>query len=181
MKITRFDSKTSAEPAKRIFETGLVLKSRPVFTNPVHLAVKPAARTSDLCRLSAATFSRSWIANELISRDRHCEFGRRIGSGQRSRTVNDPAVVRRIDGDVIADAHSPASRVDELIQEIRHAGNKPPALFRDHVIEWSKDLRRSLDYLETRKDIDSSKVAYFGSSMGGVEGPVMAAVDSRIK
>ena len=60
-------------------------------------------------------------------------------------------------------------------------GGKPPAFFRDHVIEWSKDLGRSLDYLETRKDIDATKVAYFGSSMGGIEAPIMAAVDSRIK
>jgi eukaryotic-like serine/threonine-protein kinase len=60
-------------------------------------------------------------------------------------------------------------------------GGKPPAFFRDHVIEWSKDLGRSLDYLETRQDIDSSKVAYFGASMGGVEGPIMAAVESRIR
>ncbi|HEY6488761.1 MAG: SUMF1/EgtB/PvdO family nonheme iron enzyme [Terracidiphilus sp.] len=60
-------------------------------------------------------------------------------------------------------------------------GGKPPAFFRDHVIEWSKDMGRSLDYLETRKDIDSSKIAYFGSSMGGVEGTVMAAIEPRIK
>jgi len=60
-------------------------------------------------------------------------------------------------------------------------GHKPPAFFRDHVIEWSKDLGRSLDYLESRNDIDSTKVAYFGSSMGAVQGPIMAVADKRIK
>jgi len=60
-------------------------------------------------------------------------------------------------------------------------GGRPPAFFRDHVIEWSKDLGRSLDYLETRKDIDSTKVAYFGNSLGGAEGPLLAALETRIK
>jgi eukaryotic-like serine/threonine-protein kinase len=60
-------------------------------------------------------------------------------------------------------------------------GRNPPAFFRDHVIAWSKDLGRSLDYLETRKDIDATKVAYFGLSLGGVEGSLLAAVENRIR
>ncbi len=61
------------------------------------------------------------------------------------------------------------------------AGRNPPAFFRDHVIAWSKDLGRSLDYLETRKDIDATKVAYCGLSLGGTEGFLLAAVEKRIK
>jgi dienelactone hydrolase len=60
-------------------------------------------------------------------------------------------------------------------------GGKPMAFFRDHVIAWSKDLGRTLDYLETRADIDATKVAYFGLSFGGTEGPLLAAVEKRIK
>jgi dienelactone hydrolase len=60
-------------------------------------------------------------------------------------------------------------------------GRKPPAFFRDHVIAWSKDLGRTLDYLETRKDIDSTKVAYFGVSVGATEGGLLPAVEKRIK
>jgi predicted Ser/Thr protein kinase/predicted esterase len=60
-------------------------------------------------------------------------------------------------------------------------GGQPPASFRDHVIAWSKDLGRSIDYLESRKEIDSTKVAFFGFSLGGNEGPILAAVESRIK
>jgi dienelactone hydrolase len=60
------------------------------------------------------------------------------------------------------------------------AGN-PPAFQRDHVIAWSKDLGRSLDYLETRKDIDGTKVAYFGDSTGGNQGALQPAVEKRIK
>jgi eukaryotic-like serine/threonine-protein kinase len=53
--------------------------------------------------------------------------------------------------------------------------------YRDHVIMWSKDLRRSIDYLETRKDIDADKIAYFGLSWGGANGAIMLAVEPRIK
>jgi dienelactone hydrolase len=60
-------------------------------------------------------------------------------------------------------------------------GRKPPAFFRDHVIAWSKDLGRTLDYLETRKDIDSTKVAYFGVSVGATEGGLLPAIEKRIK
>ena len=53
--------------------------------------------------------------------------------------------------------------------------------YRDHVIEWSKDLGRSIDYLETRPDIDSKKLAYYGLSWGAALGAVLPAVEDRIK
>ena len=46
---------------------------------------------------------------------------------------------------------------------------------------WGKDLKRTIDYLETRNDIDSSKLAYFGFSWGGDMGAIMAAIEPRIK
>jgi len=58
---------------------------------------------------------------------------------------------------------------------------KAPGFVRDHVIMWSKDLGRSLDYLETRRDIDSTKVAYEGLSWGGSLAPVLLAVEKRFK
>jgi serine/threonine protein kinase/formylglycine-generating enzyme required for sulfatase activity/dienelactone hydrolase len=53
--------------------------------------------------------------------------------------------------------------------------------WRDHVIAWSKDLGRSIDYLETRPEIDRNKLAYQGVSWGGVMGTVLPAVENRIK
>lgn len=53
--------------------------------------------------------------------------------------------------------------------------------YRDHMLMWAKDLRRSIDYLETRSDIDSTRIAYFGLSWGGMLGGVMNAVEPRIK
>lgn len=51
---------------------------------------------------------------------------------------------------------------------------------RDRVLTWSKDLRRALDYAETRSDLDTTRVAYFGISMGAVFAPTLIAVEPRI-
>ncbi|MEX1246423.1 MAG: protein kinase [Thermoanaerobaculia bacterium] len=56
-----------------------------------------------------------------------------------------------------------------------------PNVQRDLVIQWSKDLGRSIDYLETRKDIDSGSLAYYGFSLGAVHGPVLTAIEGRFK
>jgi predicted esterase len=44
-----------------------------------------------------------------------------------------------------------------------------------------QDLSRSIDYLETRSDIDSEKVAYFGFSWGGMLAPIALALEPRLK
>ena len=53
--------------------------------------------------------------------------------------------------------------------------------YREHVIQWSKDLGRSLDYLETRSDITMDRLGYLGVSWGVQIGPMMIAVEPRIK
>jgi dienelactone hydrolase len=52
---------------------------------------------------------------------------------------------------------------------------------RDFMIEVVKDFRRSVDYLETRPDIDAQKLAYVGMSWGGRIAPLILAVEDRIK
>jgi len=54
-----------------------------------------------------------------------------------------------------------------------------PMAHRDWIIKMSKDLRRSLDYLETRDDIDKEKMAYYGFSWGAFLGPIMLAFEDR--
>ena len=56
-----------------------------------------------------------------------------------------------------------------------------PNLWREMNLQWSKDLGRSIDYLETRKDIDTGKLAYLGFSLGGAVGPLLIAVEPRFK
>jgi eukaryotic-like serine/threonine-protein kinase len=55
------------------------------------------------------------------------------------------------------------------------------ASYRDYVIQWARDLGRTIDYLETRDDIDSGKVGYLGISWGGMLGGLMPAVEPRLK
>jgi eukaryotic-like serine/threonine-protein kinase len=54
-------------------------------------------------------------------------------------------------------------------------------LDRELTLHWSKDLGRSIDYLETRSDIDIGKLAYLGYSLGAWQGPRLVAVEPRIK
>ncbi len=54
-------------------------------------------------------------------------------------------------------------------------------LDKDLCLCWSKDLGRSIDYLETRSDIDLGKLAYVSYSMGAWAGPRLVAVESRVK
>lgn len=52
---------------------------------------------------------------------------------------------------------------------------------RDLEVEDYKDLARSLDYIETRPELDHLKVAYYGVSQGAREASVMLALDSRFR
>jgi len=59
--------------------------------------------------------------------------------------------------------------------------SRAPNEWRDMMIHWSKDLGRTVDYLETREDIDSERLAYYGFSSGAVYGPIFTAIDPRFK
>lgn len=58
-------------------------------------------------------------------------------------------------------------RGDELTSDYPNTSS----FWRDHVIAWSKDLGRSIDYLETRAEIDRNKLAYEGFSWGAAMAP----------
>ena len=52
---------------------------------------------------------------------------------------------------------------------------------RDAWIEVAKDLRRSVDYLLTRRDIDRDRLAFNGASNGALRGPLLTAIEGRFK
>jgi len=52
---------------------------------------------------------------------------------------------------------------------------------RDIVTQTVFDLRRSIDFLQTRKDIAPDRIGFFGISLGGIIGTIFSAVDERIK
>jgi dienelactone hydrolase len=58
---------------------------------------------------------------------------------------------------------------------------KSTSLWRDYVIYFSKDIRRTVDYLATRPDIDSAKIGFFGFSRGAALSPMMLVPEPRIK
>jgi cephalosporin-C deacetylase-like acetyl esterase len=53
--------------------------------------------------------------------------------------------------------------------------------WRDVFIQQVKDIRRSIDYLESRPDIDSQKVAFYSMSYGSALAAPILAVEERFK
>lgn len=68
-------------------------------------------------------------------------------------------------------------RQDDYVYRLQDPSNE----HRDHVIEWHQDLARSLDYLQTRADVDSDRFGYLGVSWGGRNGAVMLALEPRFR
>jgi len=56
-----------------------------------------------------------------------------------------------------------------------------PNLEREIRLQQSKDLGRTIDYLQTRPEIDIGKLAFLGFSAGAGAAPHLIAVESRIK
>jgi dienelactone hydrolase len=52
--------------------------------------------------------------------------------------------------------------------------------FRNYLIHWVQDVNRTIDYVESRSDLDESKVAYHGFSWGGYLGGIIPAVTPRL-
>jgi dienelactone hydrolase len=53
--------------------------------------------------------------------------------------------------------------------------------FAQFLIQEVQDFRRCIDYLETRADVDSKKIAYYGMSAGGWRGGIIPAVEDRVQ
>jgi len=69
----------------------------------------------------------------------------------------------------------------ERKDELKSGRPDETVFYRDHVIMWRKDIGRAIDYLETRSDILSDRIGYFGWSWGGRLGGLIPAVEKRIK
>jgi predicted esterase len=68
-------------------------------------------------------------------------------------------------------------RQDDYVYRLQDPSNE----HREHVLRWRQDLGRSLDYLQTRADVDSDRFGYFGISWGGRMGAIMLAVEPRFR
>ena len=64
----------------------------------------------------------------------------------------------------------------------RRSANRLPSGDVDLSIDWYKDAARTVDYLDTRPDIDKNKLAYLGVSMGSADGVIVATLlQDRLK
>ena len=52
---------------------------------------------------------------------------------------------------------------------------------RDQFIRQVREMRRTIDYLETRPDLNTAMLSFYGFSWGGGVGPILLAVEPRLK
>ena len=52
---------------------------------------------------------------------------------------------------------------------------------RDRLIRQVREMRRTIDYLETRPDLETDSLVYYGFSWGAVNGALALAVEPRLK
>ncbi len=52
--------------------------------------------------------------------------------------------------------------------------------YTEFLIKLVKDFSRSIDYLETRDDIDTNKLGFYGHSWGGMLGGIIPALEKRL-
>ena len=65
--------------------------------------------------------------------------------------------------------------------ERRVTGPRGLNVLRDIMIQRGKDIRRTVDYLESRSDVDRSRVAFYGLSLGAQLGPLFLAIEPRFR
>ena len=53
--------------------------------------------------------------------------------------------------------------------------------YQERIVSRITELRRGLDYLATRKDIDASRIAFVGPSAGAQLGLMLSAVETRYR
>jgi dienelactone hydrolase len=64
----------------------------------------------------------------------------------------------------------------------RYTNSGPTAArTREYRIQMTKEFRRSIDYLETRPDIDHHRIGFVGVSRGAIFGPMLLALDDRVR
>jgi cephalosporin-C deacetylase-like acetyl esterase len=70
---------------------------------------------------------------------------------------------------------------NERHDDLRSDLQQETVFYKDHVIMWRKDIGRTIDYLETRPDIQVDKIGFLGWSWGGFMGGIFPAIEKRFK
>jgi serine/threonine protein kinase/dienelactone hydrolase len=66
-------------------------------------------------------------------------------------------------------------------RQLKSLFDRESFLYKQYVIDWSKDLGRSIDYLEQRSDVDHANLAYYGYSLGATQGVIFSVMEERLK
>lgn len=53
--------------------------------------------------------------------------------------------------------------------------------YKEHVIKWGKEYKRTIDYIISREDMDASNLTYHGVSWGGYMANILLAIDDRVQ
>jgi len=53
--------------------------------------------------------------------------------------------------------------------------------YKNHVINWGKEFKKTIDYIELREDLDIEYLSYYGVSWGGYMANILLAIDERVK
>jgi hypothetical protein len=102
------------------------------------------------------------------------------GTAQRERT-SENLELRRLDF-LLRSGYAVVYPVYRGMYE-RHLASEPmgPNEVRDLRMQQLKDVSRTIDYLQTRSDLDCSNLAFYGVSTGADFGPIVLAAESRFK
>ena len=57
----------------------------------------------------------------------------------------------------------------------------PTIEHRDQMLRWTREMRRSLDYVVTRPEIDTARIGFIGTSWGARIAGVVLAVEPRFQ
>ncbi len=101
-------------------------------------------------------------------------------SARQQRTVNELQL--RVIDFIIKSGRAVIYPIYKNTHERIEVGERPSTRTRagaELVICQINDLRRSVDYLETRDDIDMTKLAYYGFSWGAYRGAIALALEDR--
>jgi dipeptidyl aminopeptidase/acylaminoacyl peptidase len=92
-------------------------------------------------------------------------------------TRSDLATGYALSGAVVVAISAPWARPDGPRQRIITLTEQD----RREQIQLIVDLRRAVDYLQAREDVDAERIGYVGFSYGGAMGGLLAGVEHRIK
>jgi len=53
--------------------------------------------------------------------------------------------------------------------------------YTEYLVRWVRDFRRTVDYLESRADLDADRLAYYGLSWGALLGSFIPAIENRLR